>query len=299
MKDHYRKLGVSPTSSESQIRVALINKRSELSVEDIADIEHVLLDGFRRKKYDPVHKTVQCIVDIRNQIQINETSGKQRSNLRGFAATDQQQRSTRPAAQPKQGQSAWGVCIFYILLIGGISLGSILLNKKEKKPEIPNNYTSPGYEPSVNSRNQSHTFPPQPETEPGRLATPTTGVMQQYDYAELVAPLEIRTKPGSGNYYVKISRIVGDRLILSRTAFIRDGGTLNTTMPLGDFEIRYAVGKNWYGIERLFGKSTSYAKADDVFSFEETPQGYSGFTVELYRQFNGNLETEPLTANEF
>lgn len=299
MKDHYRSLGVSPTSSEEQIRVALMNKRSKLSAEDVTDIEHVLLDSFRRKKYDHVHKTVQCIVDLRNQMQINETSGQKRADLRGFASTAQQQRKTRPSSRSKEDEMLRRGGIVLIVIVGGVLLIVALLNATQKKPEVPYRRISPGYKPSGSGPNQAFTFPIKPEIESEHLATPATGVMQQYDYGKSVAPLEIRTRSGSGNYYVKISRMVSNRLILSTTAFIRDGETLSTTMPIGDFEIRYAVGKNWYGTERHFGTSTSYAKADDVFSFRETLQGYSGFTVELYRQVNGNLETEPLTADEF
>ncbi|MDC0294614.1 hypothetical protein OAK98_04380, partial [Mariniblastus sp.] len=171
-------------------------------------------------------------------------------------------------------------------------------DKPEKKPEVPGQSILRNYTPPTTNRGQSNQA--EPEIEPWRLAMPATGIMQRYgNLTDAVAPLTIRTRKGSGNYYVKISRVDGDRLILSRTAFIRDGGTLETTMPLGDYEIRYAIGENWYGPKRRFGKRTSYAKADTVFSFQETSRGYSGFTVELYRQLNGNLETDPLTADEF
>jgi hypothetical protein len=166
-----------------------------------------------------------------------------------------------------------------------------------KKPEVPRQNIPRKDTPPTSNRRQSNQAEPQAET--GQLAMPATGIMQSYDSTDAVAPLEIRTRFGSGNYYVKISRIVGGRLILSRTAFIRDGGTLETQMPLGDYEIRYANGENWYGTERLFGKRTSYSKADEVFRFQKESDGISGFTIELYKQVNGNLRTDPLTAGEF
>ncbi|HBJ36802.1 MAG TPA: hypothetical protein DDZ51_19010 [Planctomycetaceae bacterium] len=304
MKDLYRKLSVPSTSSDAQIRAALTDKRSKLSAEDANDIECVLLDNLRRKKYDHVHRTVQCIVDLRSQVRIKETSGQERANVQGFISATQRQGTTR---HKEEGLGSVG-CLVIAVIGACLWLGSSiviewfdrsLVIEKQKKPEVPNIRIAPDDTPFRNSPSPTHAFPPKPEIELGRLALPETGVIQQYENRESAAPLEIRTRVGSGNYYIKISRIIGSRLVLSKTAFIRDGETLNTTMPVGDFEIRYAVGKNWYGTERFFGKSTSYAKADDVFSFRETLQGYSGFTVELYRQVNGNLETEPLSADEF
>lgn len=177
------------------------------------------------------------------------------------------------------------------------STNSALNDGPNKKPEVPRQNIPRKDTLPTSNRRQSNQAEPQAET--GQLAMPATGIMQSYDSTDAVAPLEIRTRCGSGNYYVKISRIVGGRLILSRTAFIRDGGTLETRMPLGNYEIRYANGKDWYGTERLFGKRTAYSKADEVFRFQKESDGYLGFTIELYMQVNGNLRTDPLTAGEF
>lgn len=297
MKDLYRKLGLSPTSNVTDVRAALASRKSSLSNDDIADIEHVLLAPLRRQKYDHVHRTIQCIADIRDQIDIPESSGQRRARIAGFVPSKRQVPNPLSNQGNQQQDLGWGGAIAVVVFMAAIVFLIFWINQKEAPPEIPNLSTSQKHKSATGNRNQEYFVKPAIET--GRLATPTTGIIERYDSTESLAPLEIHTRRGSGNYYVKISRIVGNRLILSRTAFIRDGETLETTVPLGNYEIRYAIGDNWYGTNRHFGKSTSYAKADDVFSFQETSRGYSGFTVELHRQINGNLETDPLTAEEF
>lgn len=302
MKDLYRKLGLNSDCSLNEIKAALKNRSSSLKREEIADIEYVLLQSTKRRKYDHVHKTAQCITDLREQINIRETSGHNRAGLSGFVARKRQAsgNSNQSIRETNVGTSGpnenFGCIVIVVLCIGLVIWGVGSAIRKEKTPEIPTQRV-PDY--SVTPRSSGPSYEAYPEIEAGRLALPRTGVMLRYDRSRGLAPLEIRTRQGSGNYYLKISRIIGDRLILSLTAFIRDGETLNTTMPVGNYEIRYANGENWYGPTRRFGKNTSYAKADDVFSFRETSRGYTGFTVELYRQINGNLDTDPLTEDEF
>ena len=68
MKDLYRKLGVERSASPDTIRSALNARRFTLAKIEIDNIEFILLNGKRRKRYDPAHKTMQTIVDIRARI---------------------------------------------------------------------------------------------------------------------------------------------------------------------------------------------------------------------------------------
>ncbi len=70
-------------------------------------------------------------------------------------------------------------------------------------------------------------------------------------------------------------------------------------VPLGSYELKYATGKTWYGLDYLFGPNTSYYKADDVFRFSKTGDGVSGWTVELFQQVGGNLETKKISEDDF
>ena len=127
------------------------------------------------------------------------------------------------------------------------------------------------------------------------LPLPVTGVLLgQVAQSELTGPLTIRTRSGSGNYFVKlVQQSTGAPVI---TAFIRDGGTVHEmVVPPGTYELRYATGQDWYGEKYLFGDETAYAKADSVFVIGHG----QGYTVELFLQVDGNLRTSAIQEDNF
>ncbi|MCH4246285.1 MAG: DnaJ domain-containing protein [Acinetobacter populi] len=126
-------------------------------------------------------------------------------------------------------------------------------------------------------------------------ALPQTGDTDN-PYLQGVAPLQIKVQYGD-NYWVKIDDAYTGRHLVSY--FIRSGQTLNVNLPTGSYTIKYAYGKEWYGVENLFGPQTSYAKADEIFNFRFDGYQYNGYTVELIKQVNGNLQTSHLNASQF
>lgn len=111
-----------------------------------------------------------------------------------------------------------------------------------------------------------------------------------------VAPLSIKVSEGS-HYWVKIENaLTGDELA---SYFIRSGETLNIEIPIGSYEVKYASGKQWYGEGELFGKNTSYAKADEILDFKFDGYSYNGYSIELIQQVNGNLETTSISEGQF
>lgn len=124
---------------------------------------------------------------------------------------------------------------------------------------------------------------------------PLTSVLKgQVPQSRTTGPLVIQTRSGSGNYYVKL--VEKNTGITRMTIFVREGATTNElNVPAGTYEMRYATGKTWYGEEALFGDETTYNKADSDFNI-----GYgNGYTVELYLQQFGNLETRRLNKENF
>ncbi|MBK8913317.1 MAG: hypothetical protein IPM64_01735 [Phycisphaerales bacterium] len=111
-----------------------------------------------------------------------------------------------------------------------------------------------------------------------------------------MAPLTIKTRLGS-NYYVKVQDWTSKREIL--TAFIRGGEPFKTFVPVGSYEIKYAAGSSWYGPTFDFGEEASYSRCDERFDFTMTFEGYTGYTIELILQRHGNLETDPISADDF
>lgn len=137
-------------------------------------------------------------------------------------------------------------------------------------------------QPSTDSWYATHTPLPLPET----------GIIERKSN-EGNAPLQIHTRASTGNYFVKIDNIQsGDTEI---KAFIRSGEIFSTTLPTGEYEIKYANGENWYDEADLFGPKTSYYKAGETFSFDD----YRGYRVELIQQIGGNLQTQTISAQNF
>lgn len=124
---------------------------------------------------------------------------------------------------------------------------------------------------------------------------PQTGVLQGFvSPSYSTGPLTIKTRADSGDYYVKL--VVKSTGITRMTIFIRGGATTDQiAVPSGTYELRYATGQNWHGDELLFGDETRYNKADSDFTFGSG----SGYTVELFLQQFGNLNTNSINKDNF
>ena len=114
------------------------------------------------------------------------------------------------------------------------------------------------------------------------------------------APLRIQVPNHGEHYYIKVinrSNSAGDEYL-----FIRSGDTAEIKVPLGMYDIVYAVGKTWrgeFGLNAYFGKNTVFYRCKDIFHFRREKDGLRGYEIELQRQLNGNLETERIDAEDF
>ncbi|NOY35561.1 MAG: hypothetical protein GXP44_01410, partial [bacterium] len=126
---------------------------------------------------------------------------------------------------------------------------------------------------------------------------PTNGAQTKYYNGMGVAPLEIVTKEGVYHHFIKVTDWNTGKVI--KTIFIHAGKSIETKLPIGTYEIKYASGEIWYGEKYLFGPKTIYSKADKKFNFTETYEGYSGYTIELIMQYGGNLRTSKIPMSEF
>ena len=143
---------------------------------------------------------------------------------------------------------------------------------------------------------QRQSVPP-PITPHAAVVPYTQGEYEVFTTEKRIAPLKIRTAAGTDAYYVKLVEAYTGRTAM--TLLIRGGQTVETEMPLGDFRLKYASGKAWYGARNLFGPNTEYMEADSIFKFARVGQQISGYTVELVRQRDGNLQTRKVAASRF
>lgn len=135
---------------------------------------------------------------------------------------------------------------------------------------------------------------PKPKLKPEPL--PSTGDKQAADF-DGVAPLKIRVPHDGDHYFIKIEDTNTQQNL--GNYFIRSGDTLNIDLPIGSYKIKYAYGKQWYGVANLFGEETKYAKANQTFDFSFDGYQYNGYTIELIKQENGNLRTSNIDKNQF
>jgi len=127
--------------------------------------------------------------------------------------------------------------------------------------------------------------------------TATNGQIFEYPRDERVAPLSV-TASFSYNYYIYLDCITNPDNDMA--FFVKRGNTVKLDVPLGTYRVYYATGDIWYGTQHLFGSSTIYCKCDGTFNFYISSDGYySGYTLELIEQHNGNLDTETVNPSEF
>jgi hypothetical protein len=176
----------------------------------------------------------------------------------------------------------------------GIAGAAIVLFAIVYAPSIdrPQRLDTAGLKPVTFPNNAERPAAPKPELIPVAI---TTGVIFARPSSQ-TAPLDIRTPVGS-NYYVKLSEPYSRQIVL--TAYIEGGRTLSAEVPLGHFQLHYATGSQWYGAAYLFGRNTSYFKAEKTFDFQIQGNEIRGYTVELIKQIGGNLRTRSISASDF
>ncbi len=122
------------------------------------------------------------------------------------------------------------------------------------------------------------------------------GIVAIHTSAQRVAPLEIVTRSGS-NYFAKLVDAKTNRPVME--FYITGGRRFETEVPIGTFRLKYAAGKTWFGPDARFGPDTRYSEADEDFRFTFDGYSYSGYTVTLIMQQNGNLDTRRIGAEQF
>ena len=126
---------------------------------------------------------------------------------------------------------------------------------------------------------------------------PLTSVLSRSDEGSGVAPLTISTRSNDIDYFVKL--VEPGNFLPEISLYIRGGEKIEIKVPLGDYEIKYAVGKNWYGENYLFGGTTQVSKTDKIFNFKTEGNQVVGYTVELFLQTHGNLKTTNISMYDF
>lgn len=114
---------------------------------------------------------------------------------------------------------------------------------------------------------------------------------------EKIAPLTLDASSLVTDFCIKLRLPDTKAEVVS---FYIHGGTKKTVyVPLGSFEILYASGTDWYGSQLLFGSETNYCLFDELFDFYVEEEYVNGWTITLAKQYSGNLDSTPISADEF
>ena len=81
--------------------------------------------------------------------------------------------------------------------------------------------------------------------------------------------------------------------------FVRPGYSVDIDVPVGIYKLYYAFGNGWYGSKDLFGKDTTYCTVGDLLEFYTDNTTAYGININLRAQYDGNFETEYITASQF
>ena len=115
--------------------------------------------------------------------------------------------------------------------------------------------------------------------------------------SEGLAPLGVTTPTGK-NCYVYLSSLEGSSY--KNTGFYVEADQFaEVLVPLGLYEIYYATGDVWYGPDYLFGEDTRRYQCEGTFRFYDDGEYYQGWTLELYLQDNGNMDSDPIDASDW
>jgi len=82
--------------------------------------------------------------------------------------------------------------------------------------------------------------------------------------------------------------------------FVRAGERAETqVVNLGDYRVKIACGRYWYGREQMFGRETSVSFGEKPVKFWRSGNQLYGFELTLTKRIGGNFKTNDSFFNEF
>ena len=109
----------------------------------------------------------------------------------------------------------------------------------------------------------------------------------------------------NGTEFDAVVKLVDARTMRTeRMMFVRSGSRASLgRIYAGTYLVRFTTGYNWQATSQTFERHARYLQFGETFDFEEIPQTdrvlYSSYEVTLHPLRGGNIETTPLTEEEF
>lgn len=152
---------------------------------------------------------------------------------------------------------------------------------------------------SCSPSEQSTLSQPQTVTAPGPSLEPVSfypGLLWNRTGREGEAPFEIKSSAGT-NHILKLVDFTTGRDAIA--VLVRGGQTLEISVPVGSYRMKWCSGSTWYGERHRFGPDESCSTTRDLFRFSNTDTYVEGHTVTLYRVADGNMSTQKLAPSAF
>jgi hypothetical protein len=291
--DYYKILGVQYYASQEEIREAFDRERRVLPYNiDDARRKRALLDEAyfvlgnenRRYNYDQSQLNRRKKLQFANQQPTAQsiitliTTGMTRLKT-GVINTHVDYRLAGEGVNLRVNKATVMIMLFMLIVF---TLAATLPDVYDEFAEFA--------EPDVNKEAKVLTY-----ISPGEM--PPNGQTRCYQSDDPVAPLVIDSAAGGINYLIKLVDADDDKKVV--TIFVRGGERVQTQIPLGYYELRYASGKEWYGEELLFGKSTIYMKAFAKLNFHMDGGEIIGQKISLISQIDQGLHLERIKPDEF
>jgi hypothetical protein len=121
------------------------------------------------------------------------------------------------------------------------------------------------------------------------------GILRLADLSPRPAPLTIFAPNGEGIFAILLYAGT-KRTYLS--LFINSGSKLETSVPLGVFDLALARGTIWTGTNTLFAPETAFFQIDSL-NFHKSARANVGYVLDLRARPNGNLAPRPISAAQF
>ncbi|MDD4912023.1 MAG: hypothetical protein PHP57_06970 [Sideroxydans sp.] len=132
------------------------------------------------------------------------------------------------------------------------------------------------------------------------LPFPSSGSIIRYqESSEDTAKFTVTSDQGKdANCVVKLETWQGGNPVLE--IFVKAGDTAETQLvPLGEYRVKFACGKHWYGKIERFGRGTPISTGLTPLVFSQVGKTINGNVLTLTKTFNGNFRTNDSYFNKF
>lgn len=157
---------------------------------------------------------------------------------------------------------------------------------------------------SVNQPQESvaHTTPSQSTEQiiSKELPFPSSGsIIRHQESSEVTAKFTVISDRGKEeNCVVKLETWQGGNPALE--IFVKAGETAETQLaPLGEYRVKFACGKHWYGRIERFGRGAQISTGLTPLVFSQAGKTFNGNVLTLTKTFNGNFRTNDSYFNKF